>query len=278
MSTQPEPNIHKTAIVHPQARIGEGVIIGPYSIIGEHVVLGEGTVVGPHVVIEGRTTIGRNNRIFQFASIGSQPQDLKFKGEPATLEIGDGNQIREYVTMNLGTEGGGMVTRVGHKNLFMMSVHIAHDCIVGNGNIFANLATLAGHVTVEDDAILGGMAGVHQFARVGTGSMLSGGAKATLDVPPYCVAHGDRAHLTGLNAIGLRRRGVSSEDLKGLKHAYRVAFQRGHLLAEAVSEIRRDFEGNVYALRLADFLSGSQRGVTRPLSGQTEDEVAELSQ
>lgn len=267
-------NIHPTAIIHPKAEIAAGVQIGPYSVIGEHVKIGEGTTVGPHVVIEGRTTIGKMNRFFQFSSIGALPQDLKYKGEPSTLEIGDGNQVREFVTMQPGTEGGGMVTRVGNGNLLMAYVHIAHDCIVGNRNVFANGATLAGHVLVEDETIIGGMAGVHQFARVGTGAMMSGGTLAPMDIPPFCIAQGDRAKLFGLNVIGLRRRGVKGEELRVLKRAYKLAFHEGLLLKDAVERMRLEFPQDERVKAFADFLAASKRGVTRPPANATGDEEA----
>jgi UDP-N-acetylglucosamine acyltransferase len=274
MTTTASPNVHPTAVVHPNAELAPGVQIGPYAVIGEHVRIGEGTTVGPHAVIEGRTTIGKMNRIFQFASLGSLPQDLKYKGEPSTLEIGDANQIREFVTMNPGTEGGGMVTRVGNGNLFMVSVHIAHDCIVGDRNIFANGATLAGHVVVENETIIGGMAGVHQFARVGTGAMMSGGTLAPLDIPPYCIAQGDRAKLFGLNVIGLRRRGVTSEQLRTLKRAYKTVFHEGLRLQEAIEKIRAEYADSELVTRFADFLAQSKRGLTRPPANTTGDEEA----
>lgn len=267
--------VHPTALVHPGAKLAPGVQIGPFSVIGEHVTLGEGTIVGPHVVIEGRTTLGKHNRVFQFASLGAQPQDLKYKGEPSTLELGDGNQIREFVTMNTGTEGGGMVTRLGNQNLVMAYVHIAHDCIVGNRNVFANGATLAGHVVVDDETIIGGMAGVHQFARVGTGAMLSGGTLAPLDIPPYCIAQGDRAKLFGLNVVGMRRRGFKSEEIRNLKRAYKIAFHEGLRLQEAIERIAAaEFAGEPAVQRFADFLRGSKRGLTRPPAGATGDEEA----
>ncbi len=272
MSNQVETSIHPTAIVHPNARLAQGVQVGPYSIIGEHVSIGEGTVVGPHVVIEGHTTIGRDNRIFQFASLGSQPQDLKFHGEPSTLEIGDRNQIREYVTMNPGTEGGGMLTRVGSDNLLMVSVHIAHDCIVGNRNVFANLATLAGHVIVDDEVILGGACGVHQFVRVGRGAMLAGAAMVNMDVAPYCMAQGDRATLRGLNVVGMRRRGGTVEDVRAMKQAYRIAFREGLLLKDAIERIRAELGANAYVERFVAFLAESERGVTRPASTALQGE------
>lgn len=274
MTTPASVQVHPTAVVHPDAQLAPGVQIGPYAVIGEHVRIGEGTTVGPHAVIEGRTTIGKMNRIFQFASLGSLPQDLKYKGEPSTLEIGDGNQIREFVTMNPGTEGGGMVTKVGNQNLLMVSVHIAHDCIVGDRNIFANGATLAGHVVVENESIIGGMAGVHQFARVGTGSMMSGGTLAPLDIPPYCIAQGDRAKLYGLNVIGLRRRGHSNEQIRVLKRAYKTVFYENLLLKDAIAKIREEHPDSELVKRFADFLAGSKRGLTRPPSNSTGDEEA----
>lgn len=270
MTKLAEVNVHPTAIVHDGAELAPGVQVGPYSIIGEHVCIGEGTVIGPHAVIEGHTTLGKRNHVFQFASIGSAPQDLKFKGEPSRLQIGDDNQIREYVTMNPGTESGGMLTRVGSQNLFMISVHVAHDCILGDRNVLANLTTLAGHVIIEDDVILGGMSGLHQFARVGTGAMLSGGSLATLDVPPYCLTQGDRARLQGLNVIGLRRRGAGAEEIRQLKRAYRIAFLEGHLLGDAVARMREELPGNDYVERFAAFLETSERGVTRP-SGRNRE-------
>lgn len=275
MTKLAEVNVHPTAIVHEGAQLASGVSVGPYSIIGEHVRVGEGTVIGPHVVLDGHTTLGKRNQVFQFASIGSVPQDLKFKGEPSRLEIGDDNHIREYVTMNPGTEHGGMVTRVGSGNLFMISVHVAHDCRVGDRNVLANLTTLAGHVTIEDDVILGGMSGMHQFARVGTGAMLAGGSLATLDVPPYCLTQGDRARLQGLNVIGLRRRGASAEEIRELKRAYHIAFLQGLLLREAVEKIRAELQGNDYVERFAAFLETSERGVTRPAGKGRDTSTAE---
>ncbi len=266
--------IHPSAVIHPKAELGADVQIGPFSVIGEHVRIGDGSVIGPHVVIEGHTTLGRSNRVWQFASLGSIPQDLKFHGEPSTLEIGDGNQIREYVTMNPGTEGGGMVTRVGDNNLFMVHVHIAHDCIVGSRNVFANLATLAGHVTIEDDVVLGGISGVHQFTRVGTGAMLGGGALVTMDVPPFCIANGDRAKLFGLNVVRLKRIGGTPDEMRALKDAYRIAFNRGLKMKDAVEEIRRTLGGSRFVDPFVDFLEKSERGVTRPGNAE-EGEAAE---
>jgi UDP-N-acetylglucosamine acyltransferase len=194
--------IHPTAIIHPGARLAADVAIGPYSIIGEHVTLGEGCWVGPHAVVEGRTTIGRNNRIFQFSSIGAIPQDLKFRGEETTLSIGDGNTFREFVTVHLGTADGGGTTIIGNKNLLMAYVHVAHDCRVGNEIVLANAATLAGHVEIGDHAILGGLSAIHQFTRIGIHAMISGGSMVNQDITPYTIAQGVRAQPVGINLIG----------------------------------------------------------------------------
>jgi len=203
------PKIHPTAIIAPGARLADDVAIGPYCVVGEHVSLGSGVSLLAHVVIEGRTTIGAGTRIFPFASIGFEPQDLKYRGEESSLEIGSNNTIREYVTMNPGTAGGGMVTRVGNNSLFMVGVHIAHDCQVGDGVVMANNATLAGHVVIEDHAILGGLSAVHQFCRIGRHAMVGGLSAVVRDVIPYGQATGDRARLSGVNIVGMQRSGFS---------------------------------------------------------------------
>ena len=201
--------VHPTAVVHPGARLHETVEVGPYAVIGEKVTIGEGTRVGPHVVIDGRTTIGARNRIFPFASVGGAPQDLKYAGEDTQLIIGDGNTLRESTTLNIGTAGGGGVTRVGNNNLFMAYSHVAHDCVVGNGCVVANSVALAGHVVLEDSVILGGLSAVHQFTRLGKHSFIAGGSMVVMDVAPYCTAQGDRAELAGLNVVGLQRHGFT---------------------------------------------------------------------
>ncbi|SDO38437.1 acyl-ACP--UDP-N-acetylglucosamine O-acyltransferase [Desulforhopalus singaporensis] len=255
--------IHETAIVHPAAEIGEGVEIGPYSVIGENVKIGNGCYIGPHVVIEGWTTLGENNRVFQFASVGAQPQDLKFAGEKSELIIGSGNTIRESVTLHRGTSGGGGVTRIGDNNLFMAYVHVGHDCHIGNFCVFANVATLAGHVVVEDYAILGGVCAVHQFTRIGAHVMASGGSMIAKDLPPYTMAQGDRARVMGINVTGLKRRGFSAETISVIKKVYKLYYRSGLLAEEALTEIENLFGDIKEAMAFCGFIKASERGVTR---------------
>ncbi len=230
-------NIHATAIVDPKAEIGKDVTIGPYCIVGPDVQLGDGVNLIAHVVVDGRTRIGSKTVIYPFASIGHRPQDLKYHGEPSTLEIGANNQIREHVTMNPGTEGGGMVTRVGDNCLFMMSSHVAHDCIVGNNVIMANNATLAGHVTVGDFAIIGGLAAIQQFVRIGAHAMIGGMSGVENDVIPYGLVKGERAHLAGLNLVGLERRGFGRDEIQALRSAYRMLFASEGTMAERLEDV-----------------------------------------
>lgn len=255
--------IHPTALIAPGARLAANVSVGPYSVIGEHVVIGSGTTVAAHVVIEGWTEIGCDNRIFQFTSIGASPQDLKYQGEETFLKIGDRNSIREFVTLNRGTPGGGGVTMIGNGNLFMAYSHVAHDCHVGNQVILANGATLAGHVEVEDHAILGGLSAVHQFCRIGRHTMISGGAMVAQDIPPYTVAQGDRAKTVGLNLIGLKRRGFAEETVRGIKKAYRLIFRSGLRLEEALQKIAEDLEPSAELDHFINFIKDSQRGIAR---------------
>jgi UDP-N-acetylglucosamine acyltransferase len=255
--------IHKTALVHPEAQIDDDVEIGAYSVIGAGVKIGGETKVAPHVVIEGRTTLGRANVIFQFATVGSKPQDLKYKGEPSELVVGHHNTIREYVSLNPGTAGGGMVTRVGDHNLLMMYCHIAHDCVLGSHNIIANGATLGGHVTVEDYVIVGGLVGIHQFARIGTGAILGAGSMVSKDVPPFCNATGDRARLRGLNLEGLRRRGFTKETIDGLKKAYWIIFQSKLKTKDALAKVRAELRSSAEIETLLNFIARSERGVCR---------------
>ncbi|HEY1373250.1 MAG TPA: acyl-ACP--UDP-N-acetylglucosamine O-acyltransferase [Candidatus Binatia bacterium] len=255
--------IHPTAIVDSRAELDREVEVGPYSIIGPGVKIGRGTRVKAHVVIEGNTTIGQENVIFQFATVGSIPQDLKYKGEDSGLVIGDRNTIREFVSLNPGTAGGGMVTRVGSHNLLMMYCHIAHDCILGDHNVIANGATLGGHVTLEDFVIAGGLTGIHQFVKIGTSALLGAGSMVSKDVPPYCNATGDRAKLKGLNVEGMRRRGFSKEQIEGVRKAYRIIFQSGLTVKAAVKKVRKDLPGSPEVERIAAFVEGSQRGICR---------------
>jgi UDP-N-acetylglucosamine acyltransferase len=259
--------IHPTAIVDPKAQLGSGTTVGAYSIIGPDVVLGDNTVVGPHVVIEGRTSAGSGNRFFQFCSVGAAPQDLKFKGEPSELRIGDNNIIREFVTLQPGTAGGGMVTSIGDRNLFMANTHVGHDCIVGSRNIFANSAGLSGHVTVGNGVVVGGLSGIHQFVRLGDVAMIGGGAMVTEDIPPYCIAQGDRARIQGLNRLGLERNGGSPEDLAVLRRVYRTLFVskseggRAAVFKERLLVAESEAHGNARAGAFIRFLKSSERGI-----------------
>ncbi|MGF1500224.1 MAG: acyl-ACP--UDP-N-acetylglucosamine O-acyltransferase [Paracoccaceae bacterium] len=225
-------SIHPTALVEAGAEIGDGVEIGPYCIVGPEVVLAAGVVLEAHVVVAGRTTIGPRSRVWPFASLGHQPQDLKYRGEPSRLEIGADCRIREHVTANPGTEGGGMVTRIGDGCLLMVGTHIGHDCQVGRGAIFANNATLAGHVDVGEGAVLGGLSAVHQFVRIGPGAMVGGMSGVEKDVIPFGSVIGNRAELGGLNVIGLKRRGVPREAIHALRAAYREIFYGEGALAD----------------------------------------------
>lgn len=255
--------IHSTAIVHPGARVGSGVEIGPYAVIGEHVEIGDRTTVGAHAVIEGRTRIGKENRIFQFASIGGVPQDKKYAGEPTRLEIGDRNTIREFCTFNLGTFQDEGVTRIGNDNWFMAYVHIAHDCVVGNHTTFANSAQLAGHVHVDDWVVLGGYTGVHQFCRVGAHVMTAVASVILQDVPPYLMAAGNSASPYGLNVEGLKRRGFSSEAILALKRAYRTIYKSGLMLEEAKAKLIEAAKEQPDVQLLVDFIEVSRRGIIR---------------
>ncbi len=256
--------IHQTAIIHPGARIGAHVEIGPYAVIGEHVEIGEGSHVGAHTVITGHTRIGKDNRIFQFASVGEIPQDKKYANEPTRLEIGDRNTIREFCTLNIGTAQGGGVTRIGSDNWIMAYVHVAHDCIVGNHIIFANNTALAGHVEVDDHAILGGFTGVHQFCKIGAHVMTALGTAIFKDVPPYVMASGsDGAEPHGLNTEGLKRRGYSTEALAALKQAYKTLYKSGLTLEEAKQALAEQARAEPAVQVLLDFLGRSTRGIIR---------------
>lgn len=260
--------IHQTAIIDPAAVIGKGVIIGPYCVVGAEVKLGDGVRLHSHVVVDGRTEIGEETEIFPFASIGTQPQDLKYNGEPSKLIIGRKNRIREHVTMNPGTEGGGMETRVGDNGLFMVGVHVAHDCIVGNNVIMANNATLAGHVIVEDFAIIGGLSAVHQFVRIGKHAMVGGMSGVENDVIPYGSVMGDRARLSGLNIVGLKRRGFNKDDVHHLRRAYRMLFADEGTMGERVQDVAKLFDGNSGVMEIVEFMAASSsRGITQPKSG-----------
>ena len=255
--------IHPTAIVHPGAKIGSGVEIGPYSIIGEHVEIGDDTWIGPHVVLEGHTRIGRENRIFQFCSLGGEPQDKKYSGEPTRLEVGNRNTIREYCTFSTGTTQDSGVTRIGDDNWIMAYVHVAHDCQVGNNTVFANGASLAGHVHVGDWAILGGFSGVHQFVRVGAHSFIGAFALLVQDLPPYVTVGGSPAAPHGINSEGLRRRGFSTEAIAAIKRAYRLLYRNNLSLAQAREQITALAADYAEVRLFAEFIGVSGRGLVR---------------
>jgi UDP-N-acetylglucosamine acyltransferase len=255
--------IHHTAIVDSGARIGANVAIGPYSIIGPDVEIGDNTEVGSHVVIKGHTRIGRENRIFQFCSLGEIPQDKKYAGEPTRLEIGDRNTIREFCTFNLGTVQGGGLTSIGDDNWLMAYVHIAHDCIVGNKTIFANGASLAGHVTVDDWVIFGGFTGVHQFCRIGAHVITAASSLVLQDVPPYLMVAGNTAQPYGIHVEGLKRRGFTSAAISELKRAYRTLYKSGLLLEEAKAQLADQARTAPDVQRMVDFLATSKRGIIR---------------
>jgi len=261
--------IHQSAIIHSGAQLGASVQVGAYSIIGEHVEIGDNTTIGPHVVITGRTRIGCDNRIFQFCSLGEAPQDKKYGGEreggggPTRLDIGDRNTIREFCTFNIGTAQDAGTTRIGDDNWIMAYVHIAHDCQIGNRTVFANNAQLAGHVHVDDWAILGGFTGVHQFCRIGTHTMTAAGTVVLQDIPPYVMAAGNTAGPYGINAEGLKRRGFSPQALLALKRAYRTLYKSGLMLEEARAKLEQEVATHPEIQPLIDFLAVSKRGIIR---------------
>ncbi len=258
-------NIHKTAIVAGGATIGDDVYIGAFSIIGADVKLGNGVKLHSHIVIDGDTDIGDNSEIFPFASIGTEPQDLKFAGEKSKLIIGKNNKIREYVTMNPGTKGDNLLTEIGDNCLFMISSHIAHDCIIGNNVILANNATLAGHVVVGDFAIIGGLSAVHQFVRIGAHAMIGGMSGVENDVIPFGSVMGERANLSGLNIIGMKRRGFSKNDIHILRNAYKMLFSDQGTLIERTNEVAKIFGKNAVVANIVEFINkSSSRGLTQP--------------
>jgi UDP-N-acetylglucosamine acyltransferase len=255
--------IDATAVIDPTAEIAGDVTIGPYAVIGANVTIGAGTRIGPHVVIKGHTRIGRDNSIYQFTSIGEDPQDKKYGGEPTSLEIGDHNTIREFVTINRGTVQDTGVTRVGDDNWIMAYVHIAHDCQVGNHTIFANNASLAGHVTVGDFVILGGFTLVHQFCSLGPHSLTAYGSGISLDVPPYVTVGGTPARPHGLNMEGLRRRGFPEQVRRILKQAYKTLYRENRSLQDAISVLREKQETCAELAVLVSFLEHQKRGIVR---------------
>ncbi|MDO9103132.1 MAG: acyl-ACP--UDP-N-acetylglucosamine O-acyltransferase [Candidatus Nitrotoga sp.] len=254
---------HPTAIIHPNAKLADNVEVGAYSIIGEYVEIGENTHVGSHVVIGGHTCIGQHNRIFQFCSLGEIPQDKKYAGEPTRLEIGDNNTIREFCTFNIGTSQDAGVTRIGNDNWIMAYVHLAHDCQIGSHTIFANNATLAGHVRIDDYVILGGFSMVHQFCQIGMHAITGMGAVLSQDVPPYITAAGNPTAPHGINSVGLKRRGFSNAAVTAIKRAYKTLYKSGLTLEQAKVVIEDQAAEYPDLNALVNFLGRSQRGVIR---------------
>jgi UDP-N-acetylglucosamine acyltransferase len=259
--------VHPTALVDPGAELAEDVEIGPYCVIGPKARIGAGTVLGSHVVIDGRTTIGRRNHFAPFCAIGGAPQDKKYGGEDTELVIGDDNTVRESCTISRGTAQGGGVTRIGSDNWIMATVHIAHDCTIGDHTILANVVTLAGHVTLGDWVVLGGLSGVHQFCSIGPHAMAGGGSVILRDIPPYVICNGNPAEPHGINTEGLKRRGFDPETINLLRRAYKTLYKDGLTVAEAVAELERtavEHPGAAVAIRdLKDFVQNSQRGIIR---------------
>ena len=252
-------NIHPTAIIEDGAKIGENVTIGAYSYVGKNVTIGDGTIIDTHTLIEGYTTIGKNNHIFSHATIGSIPQDLKYNGEKSELIIGDNNKIREYTLLNPGTEGGGMITKVGNNNLLMGYVHLGHDVIMGDNCILANGATLAGHVELGNYVVIGGLTPVHQFVHIGDFAMVAGASALSQDVPPYCLAQGNHAILRGLNLTGLRRH-TNRAEIDNLKVAYRELFEQGNPLQDTAKKLFESSESDLVK-NLSNFIIDSKRGI-----------------
>ncbi len=261
------PDIHATAVVDPKAQLGTDVIVGPYCVVGPNVQLGDKVHLKSHVVVDGRTKIGEGTTIFPFASIGTQPQDLKYHGEESALEIGENNQIREHVTMNPGTEGGGMITRVGDNCLFMMACHVAHDCQLGDNVVMANNATLAGHVVVGDFVVIGGLAAVHQFVRIGSHAMIGGMSGVENDVIPYGLVKGERAYLSGLNLVGLERRGFKRDEIHSLRSAYRMLFAREGTMAERLTDVTDHYQDQTLVDDILGFMKAREsRAFCQPKS------------
>ena len=258
--------IHKTAVIDKNARIDTNVEIGPYCVIGPNVEIGQDTKIQSHVSITGQTKIGKNNKVYPFASIGNDPQDLKYKGEKTELVIGDGNTIREYTTINTGTVGGGGLTKIGDNSLLMIGVHIAHDCIIGNNVVIANSAAIAGHAEIGDQVIIGGNCGVQQFTRIGKMAMIGGMTGVSRDVIPYGVSLGNRNYLDGINIIGLRRKKISNKDIICLSEAYKEIFKT-ESLNENLSKLNGNFKDNIFVQEIIDFINkDKKRPICTPYS------------
>ncbi len=265
--------IHSTAIVHPKASLADDVEVGPFCVIGEHVTIGTGSRLLSHVTVDGWTEIGERNEVHPFASIGGPPQHLGYKGEPTKVIIGHDNILREYVTINRATVEGGGVTSLGSKNFLMAYVHVAHDCRLGSHLIMANAASLAGHITIGDHAIIGGLSGIHQHVRVGSYSMVGGCCALGQDLPPFMrAAGGYRARMYGLNSVGLRRQGFSTDRVSVLKRAYDMLFRSGHRTAEAAKLAKAEFGDQPDVMTVVRFLEGTKRGICRSVGKDQEDE------
>lgn len=259
-------DIHATAVVHKDAQVGANVRVGPFCCVGPHVRLADGVELMSHVVVEGHTEIGANTRVFPFASLGTQPQDLKYRGEVSRLVIGANNIIREHVTMNPGTEGGGLETVVGNNCLFMVAAHVAHDCRISDHVILVNNATLGGHVEIDEWAIVGGLSAVHQFVRIGRHAMIGGMTGVTQDVIPYGSVTGNRAKLEGLNIVGLKRRNFDRETIHALRQAYRLIFAQEGTLAERLDDVANLFGDNQPVMEIVEFIRrDSSRSICQPL-------------
>ena len=254
--------IHETAIIAPGAELGPGVVVGPYSVIGEHVKIGEGTIIHPNVVITGRTIIGKHCEFYQGASIGEAPQDLKYKGEDTATIIGDGVTIRECATVHRAV-GEGNETRIGNNVLMMAYTHVAHNCIVGNNVIMSNVATLAGHVIVEDRAVIGGLTAVHQFTKIGRNCMCGGMSRISQDVPPFVIVAGNPAHVSGLNSVGISRAGISLEVRKELKKAYKILYNSGLSLPDAIATMEQELDSCEEIEHFMRFVRTVERGICR---------------
>jgi len=263
--------IHPTAIIHPSAELGDGVEVGPYAVIGQWVRIGSGCRIHPHGHIAAYTTIGPRCEIYPYASVGTPPQDLKFDGRRTETIIGSDNIIREFVTINRASMGGNHATRVGDHNFLMAYSHVAHNCVIGSQVVMANAATLAGHVTVDDHAVLGGLCAVHQFVRIGTHAYVGGKTGVVKDIPPYVLASGERAKLFGLNLIGLKRKNFPDDVVRALKECYRLVFRSGMSLERALEAAEEKLVGVAEVRIFVDFIRGSQRGVTRKTGTSTED-------
>ena len=258
--------IHKTAIIDPKAKISQSANIGPYTIVGPNVEIEENSVIQSHVNISGYTKIGKNNKVYPFASIGSNPQDLKYRGEKSELVIGNNNVIREYVTANPGTSGGGGITKIGNNNLLMIGAHIAHDCIIGNNVVIANNAAIAGHAEIGDDVIIGGNCGVQQFARIGKMAMIGGMTGVSRDVIPYGLSFGNRNYLGGINLVGLRRKNISNKEILTLNDAYKEIFKTENL-HQNLSKLNGEFKDNNLVKEVVDFINkDKKRPICTPFS------------